>query len=134
MPPIYVGLGTDTALAAIPARYELECGWWDEAARLPVRASQFPAAQSISYFARALGAARANNTAAARAEIVHLDEIETRLNRCQQRLLGRTNPHSETSSNGIGMDCGRGETHCNYTAVLYGFIKRKVKPKGWRER
>jgi tetratricopeptide (TPR) repeat protein len=38
-----------------------------------------PAAQSISYFARALGAARSGNTAAARAEIARLDEIETKL-------------------------------------------------------
>jgi hypothetical protein len=77
--PVSVGLGTDTALAAIPARFALERGRWDDAAQLTVRASQFPAAQSISYFARALGAARSGNTAAARAEIAHLDEIEAKL-------------------------------------------------------
>jgi tetratricopeptide (TPR) repeat protein len=72
-------LSIDTALAAIPARYALERGRWDEAAQLPVRDSKFPAAQSITYFARALGAARSGNAAAARAEITHLDEIEARL-------------------------------------------------------
>jgi hypothetical protein len=72
-------LSIDTALAAIPARYALERGRWDEAAQLPVRDSKFPAAQSITYFARALGAARSGNAAAARAEIVHLDEIEAKL-------------------------------------------------------
>jgi hypothetical protein len=46
---------------------------------LPVRDSQFPAAQSITYFARALGAARAGDLAAARAEIGHLDEIQAKL-------------------------------------------------------
>ena len=46
---------------------------------MSVRASQFPATQSISYFARALGAARSGNAAAARAEIVRLDEIEAKL-------------------------------------------------------
>jgi len=74
-----VRLGTDTALAAIPARFALERGQWDDAAQLSVRDSQFPPAQSITYFARALGAARSGNTAAARAEIAHLDEIEAKL-------------------------------------------------------
>jgi hypothetical protein len=72
-------LSIDTALAAIPARFALDRGRWDEAAQLPVHDSQFAAAQSISYFGRALGAARSGNTAAARAEIAHLDEIETKL-------------------------------------------------------
>ena len=75
----FASLGIDTALAAIPARFALERGRWDEAAQLPVRDSQFPAAQSISYFARALGAARSGNAVAARAEIAHLDEIEAKL-------------------------------------------------------
>lgn len=74
-----VGLGVETALAAIPARYALERGRWGEAARLPVRESQYPAAQSISYFARALGAARSDNPRAARDEIAHLRDIEGRL-------------------------------------------------------
>jgi len=74
-----VRLGTETALAAIPARFALERGRWDEAAQLPVRDSQYPTAQSITYFARALGAARSGNAAAARAEIAHLDEIEAKL-------------------------------------------------------
>ena len=72
-------LAIDTALAAIPARFALDRGRWDEAAQLPVRDSQFAAAQSISYFARALGAARSGNAAAARAELAHLDEIEAKL-------------------------------------------------------
>ena len=75
----FSSLGIDTALAAIPARFALERGRWDEAAQLPVRDSQFPAAQSITYYARALGAARSGNAAAARAEIAHLDEIEANL-------------------------------------------------------
>jgi tetratricopeptide (TPR) repeat protein len=46
---------------------------------LPVGDDLMPAAQSITYFARALGAARSGDAAAARAEIAHLDEIETKL-------------------------------------------------------
>jgi hypothetical protein len=75
----FASLGIDTALSVIPARYALERGHWDEAAQLSVRDSQFPAAQSIAYFARALGAARSGNAAAARAEIAHLEEIEAKL-------------------------------------------------------
>ena len=78
-PFLVAQLGIDTALAAAPARFALERGRWDEAAQLPVRDSQFPAAQSITHFARALGAARAGNAAAARAEISRLDEIEAKL-------------------------------------------------------
>src|SRR6516162_4986958 len=72
-------LASDTALAAIPARFALERGQWQEAAQLPVRDSQYPAAQAIAYFARALGAARSGNAAGARGEIGHLDDIETKL-------------------------------------------------------
>ena len=75
----FASLGIDTALAAIPARFALERGRWDEAAQLPVRDSQFSAAQSISYFARSLGNARLGNAPAAHAEIAHLDEQEAKL-------------------------------------------------------
>ena len=70
--PFVTSLPTDTALAAIPARFALDRGRWDEAAQLPVRDSQYAAAQSITYFARALGAARSGNAVAARAEIARL--------------------------------------------------------------
>lgn len=69
----------DSALAAIPARYALDRGRWEEAAQLAVRDSDYPAAEAISYFARALGAARSGQTAQVRAEMVHLDEIEAKL-------------------------------------------------------
>jgi len=75
----FASLGIDTALAAIPARFALERGRWDEAAPLPVRDSQFPAAQSISHFARSLGNARLGSAPAARAEIAYLDEQEAKL-------------------------------------------------------
>jgi hypothetical protein len=51
------------------------------AAQMPNEAlAEFEASQkTITYFARALGAARAGDLVAARAEIGHLDEIEARL-------------------------------------------------------
>jgi hypothetical protein len=74
-----VRLTVDTALAAIPARLVLERGEWDKATKLTVRDSQYPAAQSITHFARGLGAARSSQAAAAHAEIAHLGEIEAKL-------------------------------------------------------
>src|SRR5207302_1534316 len=53
--------------AAIPARVALERSAWDEAARLAVHsAPEWPAAEGITHFARAIGAARGNDSAAAR--------------------------------------------------------------------
>ena len=74
-----VRLTVDTALAAMPARFALERGRWDEAADLPVRDSQYLPAQSISYFARALGSARSGKSDAALNEISHLQGIKDRL-------------------------------------------------------
>jgi tetratricopeptide (TPR) repeat protein len=68
------------ALAAIPARYALERGRWGEATRLAVRpAPEWRAAEAITHFARALGAARGGDTAVAREEIAMLGEIEQAL-------------------------------------------------------
>jgi tetratricopeptide (TPR) repeat protein len=74
-----VRLTVDTALAAIPARYALDRGRWEEAAQLSVRDSDYAPARSITYFARALGAARSGQPAASRADMAHLDEIEAKL-------------------------------------------------------
>lgn len=74
-----VRLTVDTALSAIPARYVIEREAWKEASALSVRPSQYPAAQSVTYFTRALGAARTGDLASARAEIAHLDDIEAKL-------------------------------------------------------
>jgi len=68
------------ALAAIPARYALERGRWDEAARLALRpAPDWRAAEAITHFARAIGAARGGDTALARSEVGALGEIEQAL-------------------------------------------------------
>lgn len=68
------------ALAAIPARYALERGHWDEAARLAVRpVPEWRAAEAITHFARAIGAARDGDTALARAEVAALGDVEQAL-------------------------------------------------------
>ena len=59
-------------LAAVPARYVLERGAWTEAAQLQPRESQYAYSQAITYFARAMGAAKTGNTKQAREEIEKL--------------------------------------------------------------
>ncbi|MEJ8847499.1 tetratricopeptide repeat protein [Variovorax rhizosphaerae] len=67
------------ALAASPARYVVERGDWKAAAELPVRPSNLPHAQAITYFARALGAARSGDSAAANADIAKVTEMRDKL-------------------------------------------------------
>src|SRR5262249_24993170 len=67
------------ALAASPARYALERGDWTGAASIKVRPSKFAYVDAVTYFARALGAARSGNPAAAEAEIAKLIELREKL-------------------------------------------------------
>lgn len=67
------------AIAAIPARYALERGRWRDAASLELRPSPTPWANSVTNFARALGAARSGDTAVARSEIAELGRIRDQL-------------------------------------------------------
>ena len=67
------------ALASSPARYMVERGDWKGAAELQVRPSKFPHVMAITYFARALGAARSGNSDAAKADIAKLAEIRDKL-------------------------------------------------------
>src|SRR5260221_2570926 len=71
--------GGSFALAASPARYMVERGDWQGAAELEVRPSKFPFITAITYFARALGAARAGNPEAAKADIAKLAELRDQL-------------------------------------------------------
>jgi tetratricopeptide (TPR) repeat protein len=57
------------ALAAMPARWVLERGAWDEAANLDVRRFDVPFVDAITYFTRAVGAARAGRPDAAASDI-----------------------------------------------------------------
>jgi tetratricopeptide (TPR) repeat protein len=72
------------ALAAIPARYELERQDWAAAARLEPLGSKFPQAEAIRHFARAIGAARSGNSAAAEPDIDKLKEIRGALEKAGQ--------------------------------------------------
>src|SRR3954462_5963493 len=67
------------ALAVSPARYAIERGDWKAAAALQVRPSPLANVQAITYFARAIGAARSNNPEAAKVEIAKLVELRDKL-------------------------------------------------------
>src|SRR5471030_3277403 len=60
------------ALAASPARYAVERGNWKAAAALEVRPSALPQVTAITWFAKALGAARSGDTAQTEAAIAQL--------------------------------------------------------------
>ena len=71
------------ALAIMPARYALERGMWAEAAALTPRPANTPWTEAVTHFARAVGAARSGNPAAATADIARLAELRDKLQSMQ---------------------------------------------------
>ena len=67
------------ALAAMPARYVVERGAWREAGQLSPSPSNFPFTEAMTHFARALGAARGGDSAAAQADIEKIAALRDRL-------------------------------------------------------
>ncbi len=67
------------AMAAMPARYALERGAWQEAAQLQPRGTGFAFVEAITHFSRALGAARSGDLAAARADAAQLESLHKAL-------------------------------------------------------
>jgi tetratricopeptide (TPR) repeat protein len=67
------------AMNSMPARYALERGDWKAAAALQAPGSKFAFTEAITYYARALGAARAGNLDAARADAAQLEGIHKQL-------------------------------------------------------
>ncbi len=63
------------ALAAMPARYAVERGMWKEAAQLEPRQTRFAFTEAITWFAKALGAARSGDIAAAETSAKELSAI-----------------------------------------------------------
>ena len=67
------------ALAAIPARYVVERGAWGEAAQLKPAPSKYPYTEAMTYFARALGAARSGDAASAQNEVERIAQLRDSL-------------------------------------------------------
>jgi hypothetical protein len=66
-------------VAASNARYVVERGDWRAAAALQPRQTKFLYADAVTHFARALGAARSGNPAAAKADVDKLGELSAKL-------------------------------------------------------
>jgi hypothetical protein len=73
------GLIGEYALAAIPARFYVERQQWKAAASLTPRPGAPPAAGAITFWARALGAARLGELAEARQNIEQLQQMKSKL-------------------------------------------------------
>src|SRR6266508_3914823 len=67
--------GMHYSLAAIPARYAVERGAWQDAAQLKPRETRVSYVIAITHFARALGAARNGDPAAAESDVQELARI-----------------------------------------------------------
>jgi hypothetical protein len=72
-------LSAYTAFAAIPVRYAIERGEWSEAAALTPAPSPYPQAEAITWFGRALGAARSGDPTAARRSVAELAPLRAKL-------------------------------------------------------
>jgi tetratricopeptide (TPR) repeat protein len=78
-------LGSETGIAAVPARYMLERQDWRGAASLESPAVvNAPPARAIIHFARALGAARSGDLGAAQADVGKLQELKAALEKASQ--------------------------------------------------
>jgi len=75
---------TAYALAAIPARYALETRPWAEATTLEPVETRYTATTGITYFARALGAARAGDVGASRRDVERLAALRDALLQAKQ--------------------------------------------------
>src|SRR4051812_8152964 len=68
-----------TAFAAIPVRYAFERSAWAEAATLPIPKTPFPQAEAITWFGRAVGAARSGDLIKTREAISQLGVVKDSL-------------------------------------------------------
>ena len=68
------------AQASMPARFALERSAWNEAARLELMPNpKYPYTEAMTWYARALGAARAGDAGAAERDVEEVDRIERAL-------------------------------------------------------
>jgi tetratricopeptide (TPR) repeat protein len=67
------------ALAALPARYAVERNAWRDAAKLTATSTAYPQTEALTRLARALGAARSGNLAAARVDAARITVLRDQL-------------------------------------------------------
>ena len=76
------------AVAAMPARLMVERGMWKEAAQLPVTPTTYPFVAAITHFARAIGAARSGDAAAAAMDAEQLAVLHKSLETAKNTYWG----------------------------------------------
>jgi tetratricopeptide (TPR) repeat protein len=77
-------VGAAMAQNAVPARYVLERQDWQAAAQLTPAGTGVPAAEAVTHFTRAVGAARSGDVAAAQADIDTLKDLRGQLEKANQ--------------------------------------------------
>jgi tetratricopeptide (TPR) repeat protein len=77
--PASVRYSGHTAFAAIPVRYAIERSAWAEAAALQPALTPYPQAEAITWFGRALGAARSGDLAGARLDLGEIARLRDQL-------------------------------------------------------
>ena len=96
MPPMHdmYGMGFDPrmfAMSAFPVSYALELHHWNEAAQLEPVSGAGDSDQSVTYTARAIGAARSGNVEQARKEVAQLEGIQKKLEANRKKDEGEYN-------------------------------------------
>ncbi len=76
------------ALAAMPARYALERADWRAAARLEPRQDKYPFTVAMTHFARAIGAARSGDAAAAQSDLARVTALGEQLKEAKNAYWG----------------------------------------------
>jgi hypothetical protein len=98
------------ALAAIPARYTLERNEWRAAAALAPTETAFANADAVTHFARALGAARSGNPAAAAKDVEKLTALRDALQKANDAYwAGQVDIQRAVASSWIALAEGRQE-------------------------
>lgn len=77
--PASIRYSGHTAFAAIPVRYAIERGAWAEAAALQPALTPYPQAEAITWFGRALGAARSGDLAGAQLDLREIVRLRGQL-------------------------------------------------------
>jgi tetratricopeptide (TPR) repeat protein len=77
--PASIRYSGHTAFAAIPVRYAIERGAWAEAAALQPALTPYPQAEAITWFGRALGAARSGDLAGAQLDLGEIVRLRGQL-------------------------------------------------------
>ena len=87
-----------TGFNAAFVRYAIERGAWREAAALPVPKTPYPMAEAISWFGKALGAARSGDPAGAKPSTARLGELRGRLSEAREEYWAEQVQIQETAA------------------------------------